>query len=464
MARFEDKVTMPEGKHSRASIARAKAERATAADEAKAATDDAKTGQTNRPLKVTSLARIRSGSFVSVQTGGSLGVIRQVGLKQTNAQYRKERRDLTRKVVASMVILALLTFLSLGIMGAQGHYYVGAHEYGFYDPGEVLRVLFYHAKNFVAEATHFIAPDSNQWLTDNVAGYWSIPERAAVLAVTIICGMLLSISGMLYQSVFRNPIAGPGLLGVSTGTGFGVMVLVLVYGSAAPLMIGQRYLLCYGFGIIILVFVLLIAKKMSGPAKSLDVVSMLLIGSIVSQLFGLVISYVTLFVMDESAYQTYFTISEMLVVDTSPLSWACLGIATIATIIPVYLLRHHLNALPFDEAEVKLWGLNYSRLRSVALVCGAIMVLAAQIHTGAVGLVTLIIPFLTRRWFGCSFAHQLAGNFCIGTVFLLLCRDVADLIPFVGDGIAIGNVVSIVALPIFLLVVALQQRRMEDEL
>ena len=229
-------------------------------------------------------------------------------------------------------------------------------------------------------------------------------------------------------------------------------------------MVGERYALCYGFGTLILVFVLAVGRKMSGPVRSLDVVSMLLIGSIVSQLFGLVTSYVTLFVMEEADYNTFYTISEMLVVDTSPLTWICLGIACVATVVPVFLLRHHLGAVVFDEDEVRLWGLSYRRLRAVALVCGAIMILAATIHTGGVGLVSLIIPFLSRRWFGCGFARQFAGNVCIGTIFLLICRDIADLIPFVGDGIAIGNVVGIVALPVFLLVIALQQRRMEDEI
>lgn len=416
------------------------------------------------PAKVSSIARIRSGSFVSVMTNGSIGVKRSVSLKETNALYREEKHSLTIRVVGCIVALCVLVYVSLGIMGAQGHYYVGGHEYGFYNPVEVTRALLYHVKNFIADATHIVSPDSNQWLSDNVPGYWAIPERAGVIGITLICGMLLSISGMLYQSVFRNPIAGPSLLGVSSGTSFGIMVLVVIYGSVAPSMVGQRYLLCYGFGALILIMVMAISKKMAEPTHSIDVVSMMLIGSIVSQLFSLIVSYVTLFVMDESDYQTYFTISEMLVVDTSPLSWACLGIAAIASIVPVFLLRHHLNALPFDEDEVRLFGLNYNRLRNIALVCGAVMVLAAQIHTGMVGLLSLVIPFLSRRWFGCSFSNQLAGNFCIGTIFLLICRDLADLIPFVGDGIAIGNVVGVVALPIFLLVVAFQQRRMEDEI
>ena len=417
-----------------------------------------------RPLESTPLARIRNGSFVSVRANVAHGVTRRIGLGETNALYRRERQSMTRRVVVFMLALVVIGFISLGIMGGQGQYYAHSHAYAFYGPVEVFQAVFFHAKNMVAEATHLVAPDSNQWLTDNIAGYWAIPERAKVLAVTLICGVLLSVSGMLYQSVFRNPIAGPGLLGVTTGTSFGVMVLVAIYGSMAPVMLTERYALCYGCGALILVFVMLIGRKMSGPVRSLDVVSMLLIGSIVSQLFGLVISYVTLFVFDETTYNLYFTISQMLVVDTSPLTWACLGIACAASIVPVFLLRHHMGAVAFDEEEVRLWGLNYKRLRFIALICGAIMILAASIHIGGVGLVSLVIPFLSRRWFGCQFSHQLAGNFCIGAIFILLCRDLADLVPFVGDGLAIGNVVSLVALPVFLLVIALQQRRMEDQI
>lgn len=411
-----------------------------------------------RPVPLSSIARIRNGSFVISGSGSGPSIGRRVTLRESNAAYRRERRAHARRVAACLVALVVLAFLSLGIMGAQGHYYVGGGEYTVFTPAEVFNALCYHAYNAIAAATHLFDMKSDQWLTDNVAGYWAIPERAGVIGVTLVCAVLLSVSGMLYQNVFRNPIAGPGLLGVSTGTSLGVMVLVLVFGAEASVRVGERYALCYSFGAAILVFVLLVGKRVSERGKSLDVVSLMLIGSIVSQLLGFVVTYVTLFVMDETTYAIYFSVSQMLVVDTSALSWACLGIASVASIVPVLMLRTRMNALSFDESDVRLLGLSYGRLRAVALVCGAIMILAAQIHTGMVGLVSLIVPFLSRRWFGCEFSHQLAGCACISTIFLLLCRDAADLIPFVGDGLALGNMVGILALPVFLFVVAKQER------
>lgn len=411
-----------------------------------------------RPVPLSSIARIRNGSFVTagVVSGPSVG--RCVTLRESNAAYRHERRAHARRVAACMAVLAVVVFLSLGIMGAQGHYYVGGGEYKVFTPLEVVNALSYHAYNAIGAATHSFEPKSDQWLTDNVAGYWAIPERAGVIGVTLVCAVLLSVSGMLYQTVFKNPIAGPGLLGVSTGTSLGVMVLVLMFGSEATVRTGERYALCYAFGAAILAFVLFAGWKISRNKRSIDVVSLMLIGSIVSQLLGSIVTYVTLFGMNESTYAVYYTVSQMLVVDTSALSWICLGVACAVSIVPVFLLRTRMNALSFDESEVRLLGLDYGRLRAVALVCGAIMILAAQIHTGMVGLVSLIVPFLSRRWFGCEFSHQLAGNVCVSTVFLVLCRDLADLIPFVGDGLAIGNMVGILALPLFLFVVARQER------
>ena len=206
---------------------------------------------------------------------------------------------------------------------------------------------------------------------------------------------------------------------------------------------------------------MLAGRRLSGKGKPFDIVTMLLIGSILSQLLGFIVSYVTLFLMDEETYQIYFTISQMLVVDTSLISWMALGIATAVSFIPVIMLRYKFTALALDEADVRTLGLNITVLRGIALICGAIMILAAQIHVGMVSLVALVVPFLSRSWFGCEFNKQLIGNVCIGTVLLLVARDITDLIPFIGDGLAIGSVMSIVALPLFVMVMAKHMRGWE---
>lgn len=406
--------------------------------------------------------------------GGSMS------LASTDMLAAEERRELRRKAVLSAVILVVLIVPSLGIFGASTDGASGV--YVVYSPFQVLQVLFDHVYNAVGEVTHLFSPKSTQiydapvWrprYEDGVTPLFNNGEyvgwgvyngvivKAGIIGITLICAVLLSVSGMLYQNVFKNPIAGPGMLGVSSGVTLGMMILVYLYGAEAMGMLVPRYAMCYGFGAAILVFVILAGRKLSGKGKPFDIVTMLLVGSILSQLVGFVVTYVTLFVMEPDVYQDYITLSQMLVVDTSGISWSVLLVATVVSLAPVIYLRFRFNALAFDEQEVRMLGINFTMLRAVALICGAIMILAAQIHIGAVAMVSLIVPFLSRSWFGCEFRKQLVGNVCISTILLLVCRDIVDLIPFVGDGIGIGSAVSVVALPVFLLIMTRHMRGWE---
>jgi iron complex transport system permease protein len=151
----------------------------------------------------------------------------------------------------------------------------------------------------------------------------------------------------------------------------------------------------------------------------------------------------------------------MLTVDISPTSWISLFTATLVSVVPIFYLRFKLNGLSMDGEEARLLGLTQGRLRIIALICGAIMILAAQVHIGAVAIMSLIVPFMARVWFGCEFSKQFVGVMCISPVLLLICRDIADLIPFVADGLAIGSVVSVVALPLLVIVISKQFRGWE---
>lgn len=397
-------------------------------------------------------------ALVRISRGSEAGGI---GMAESNALLAVERFEFATRVFACIVAIVVIAFLSLGIMGAAGDLYPYSVRYEVYTPVQVGSVLFEQLHNAIANLTHQFSPHSNEWIRANVPGYWAVPRRASVIGITLVCAELLAVSGMLYQNVFRNPIAGPGMLGVTSGVSLGMMVLVALFHAAAPSMLYERYAMCYGFGAVILAFVIVAGKRLSGKGRPYDIVTMLLIGSIFSQLIGFVVSYVTLFVMEEEDYLVFYTLSQMLTVSTSLISWVTLGIAALVSFVPIWMNRYKLNALAFDDQEARLLGVNSTRLRALALVCGAIMILAATIHVGAVSLVSLVVPFISRSLFGCEFNKQLVGNLCISPILLLICRDITDLIPFIGEGLAIGSVVSIVALPLFVVLMARHARGWE---
>ncbi|MBQ9003285.1 MAG: iron chelate uptake ABC transporter family permease subunit [Eggerthellaceae bacterium] len=403
------------------------------------------------------IARLANGSpLPATAVNSGAGIKRRLTMAETNRTLKADRARTRAMVIASVAALAVLSYLSLGIMGAMGQNYAFSGAYYFYSPVEVARALYEHAYNALAQVTHAWPQHSSEWIAQNVNGYWAVGHRAGVVGITLLCGILLSISGMLYQNVFRNPLAGPGMLGASSGVTLGIMILVMLYETAAPQMLTERYLYCYGLGAIILVLVILAGKKMSGKGKPFDIVSMLLIGSIFGQLAGFVQQYVILFLYgdDETIQNVFIELTQMLTVDTSALSFVVLLVAFAISFIPVYLMRYRMNALAFSEEEVRLFGINFTRIRALALVSGAIMMIAAQIHTGTVGMVSMIVPFMSRSWFGAEFSKQLTGNICIGTLLLLACRDITDCIPFVGDGLGIGMIVQLVAMPLFVIIMA----------
>lgn len=407
------------------------------------------------------IARMRNGSRVYPVTSAGSAVRRHLGTAATNRQRRADARAQRRRVAVCAAACALLFFVALCPLGAAGQYYANASAYSMLSPLDVVQCVYLHACQLVAYSTHAFDPHTGAWLSEHAPYYWAFEKRFLVVAATCVCAVLLSLSGMLFQNVFRNPIAGPSMLGVSSGVSIGLMVLVFVYGSQAEAMLQERYALCYACGLGVLLLVLLIGWLMTRKGGSLNLMNMLLAGMILSQLLGFAVSYVTLFLMEPSDYLTYFKLSQMLVVSTEPFSWLCLALASAAAIVPVYLLRFELNLLSFGELEARSLGAKLGVLRAVALVCGTVMVLTALIHTGAVGLVSLIVPFMARGIFGCEFRQQLVGNMCLGVVFLLLCRCIVDFVPFVGDGIGLGSIVGIVALPVFLVLMARQTRGWE---
>ena len=384
---------------------------------------------------------------------------RAIGYGESERQHARDSRSLRLKVVTSIVVLVVLGYASLGVMGAAGGTdYIYCTAYQLYTPAEVARVLYLHVYNFLGGTLHLWSAHPTSWLIENAPGYWAVPGRAGVIGITLLCACLLSVAGMLYQNVFKNPIATPGMLGASSGVSLGMVLLVYLYGTAASGMTTLRYALCYACGAAVLVIVVAGGRLMSGRGRALDVVGMMLVGAAVSRALRMAVQFVTEYLMDEETYELYYSLSEMLSVDTSGIAWLCLAVACVVSFTPVLVVRFKLNALAFDEQEVRQFGIDLTRLRLLALVCGAIMMLAAQIHAGMITLVSLVVPFLARSWFGCEARQQLAGCLCIGPILLLVCRDIVDLIPFVGEGLAIGTAVSVLALPLFIVIMGRHMR------
>ncbi len=291
------------------------------------------------------------------------------------------------------------------------------------------------------------------YYTDCISAIW-------IAIKYIICGAMLAVSGMLFQNTFRNPIAAPSMLGISNGMNFALLILVLQFGYAAVQHVGLYYIYSAIGGIAVLILVILGGNWISGKGR-FNTVNMILMGTVISQLLGVILTYAQGFLLSEDDWEAYYLLQNATGGVEGIYTYVTLFVGAIVAILPIFLFRFRFNLISFSDDESRLLGVNPNRMRVIALGCGSIMLLVAQLVVGQVAMMSLIIPFIVRSVFGSEFRKQLGGNLLIGALVMVVCGDVGTLIMFDNVSVGVGAVVQIVAIPMFIWILAIQQRSWE---
>lgn len=374
-----------------------------------------------------------------------------------NPQSRVEDKKTFRKKVIGLVCALVVLFLA--------SLCISASTYEVYAPGQVVDALAMWFKTTFETVVMGQAYTTEQ-IMDICPQYYQVTVRVVITFMALITGIIVTLAGMIYQGVFRNPVAAPTMLGVAGGLNMGLLIFVYEFGAAAYNAIVAHYAFAYLGAILVLIVVLALSRLING-SRNFSVVDMLLVGSIVSQVLAQIVLFVTYYVYTDNQFIVYTQLNEVLTVDTSSFAVTLLLVVFAVTFIPVYLMRFRMNVLSFSEEESRGLGIRGNRFRYIALVLATLMVIAAMAHSGMVGMVALVAPFVSRAFFGAEFSKQTVGNILVGGVMVVACRAVADLLSIVlyTHGFAfnfpIGVVASLVCLPVFVWIIALQQRTWE---
>ena len=328
----------------------------------------------------------------------------------------------------------------------------------FVSPVEVVQCYALWFQQLLTSFTSPIDVLTPQELTALQPNYYQVVNQFGVTFITALAGVLLALAGTLYQNVFRNPIASPSMLGVSSGVELGLVVLVAVFGTGAAGMVETRYLFCYVAVVVVLALVFVLSELMTKRGQPVSITNILLVAMLVSALCSVVSTYISAYFFDLDQWFVYSGLVEVVAVNTTSTSVLFIVVSALIGIVPVLLLRFRMNMLSFGDADMRLLGVSPGKLRAVALACGTVMMLAAQIAVGTVALVSLVVPNISRVWYGAEFRRQFVGNCLLGACLLVVCRIVTQLIPFVGGGFPIGVIVSFVVLPAFVWIVAASQK------
>lgn len=374
----------------------------------------------------------------------------EMSLEDASRMLKEEKAELKGKIGLCAAVFVVLFLVSLCIEPTLGG--------GFMSP---LRALDGVAAHFEVLFSSIVGQSSDlnyAQILEQHPGYYMVETRFANAIVVSLAGVLLAVAGSLYQTVFKNPIAAPTMLGVSNGVSLGILIFVLVFQQAALNMEGVRYAFSYAGAAIVLLLVLGLTKLICGKVRAFSVFELLLVGSIFSQVCGGITQAITDTVMTDELWEVYQQISEYSAAYLGTVGVIVLIVVAVVTLVPVFAARYAINTISYSDLEAKLIGLDTNKIKVACLVCGTVMVTAAQISVGTVSMIALVVPFISRSLFGVEFKHQLWGDILIGAVLLLLCRDLVLLFPFFNMELTLGSVVSFVTLPVYVWIIASKQR------
>jgi iron complex transport system permease protein len=271
-----------------------------------------------------------------------------------------------------------------------------------------------------------------------------LPRVAAALLV----GAALAAAGAAYQTLFRNPLVSPDILGVSAGAGLGA-----VLGIFLSLPVAMIQLFAFAGGLAAVGFVGIVAGAIRNAEPTLVLV---LTGVVIGALAGALTSLLKVLAdpYDQLPAITFWLLGSLASVtdaDVRPvLPAVALGLA------PLVLMRWRIDVLGLGDEEARALGVEARRLRVLVILAATLMTAGVTALAGVVGWVGLVIPHLARMLTGPSFGRLLPVAALLGAGYLLAVDTLARTIA--ATEVPLGVLTAIVGAPFFVWLLARGRR------
>lgn len=319
-----------------------------------------------------------------------------------------------------------------------------------------------HAKSYMAAVKLLFYKITNSpsyyeqkdWIIQNIYTYTGAMARLKTTFVICLSGMAISLSGAVYQTIFKNPLATPSHLGVSSAISLGYLFLVLEYSAAATSVFLEKYIYCFGISFLILIFVVIIGKL--GRAS---IVELLIVGAAVSGLVGVFVRW-KLYYMDNDVLLVYQNVmmGNYMVQGLDYKNLIAFFCVFILGVLPFWLMKASFNLVSFGNDDIKSLGANPGLMRYGGLFFGTLLMVIACMYCGSIGGMALIIPHFTRYFTGADFKKLSLCSMAIGAIVLMICSILSSSIYLLHVRIPLNFIVNILWGPVFVIVL-IQQRR-----
>jgi iron complex transport system permease protein len=277
--------------------------------------------------------------------------------------------------------------------------------------------------------------------------YIIINFRLPKAITAILVGIGLSISGLLMQTMFRNPLAGPYVLGLSSGSSLGVAFVILGAGFL-PVALSEILLSNYGIvvasclgSLLVLLLVITVSQRLR------DTATILIVGLMFGSFTSAIVSVLTYFSTAEQLQKfTFWSLGSI-----GNLAWSSIVMLTVSVSIGLLMSLYSiksLDALLLGENYAKSMGLNIRKSRFIIMIATSILAGSITAFAGPIAFVGLAVPHLAKLLFQTS-NHKILfwSTILIGAIIMLLC-DMISQMPGFDFTLPINAITSIVGAPV----------------
>ena len=268
--------------------------------------------------------------------------------------------------------------------------------------------------------------------------------RLPRIGAALLVGAALAAAGAAYQSLFRNPLVSPDILGVSAGAGLGAVLGIFL---SLPVLGIQALAFAGGLATVGLVYLGAAAVRGREP-----VLVLVLAGVVVGALAGSMISLLKVLAdpYDQLPAITFWLLGSL--AGTTPADLAGALPAVLLGLAPLLLLRWRIDVLALGDEEARALGVEAGRLRRIVVEAATLVTAAVVAISGQIGWVGLIVPHMARILVGPGFARLLPTAMLMGAGYLLLVDTAARSLGTVET--PLGILTALVGAPFFLWLLA----------
>lgn len=274
-------------------------------------------------------------------------------------------------------------------------------------------------------------------------------SRVPQALTALVAGAGLSISGLLMQTVFRNPLAGPSVLGISSGASMGVAFVILLSGSLGGVALSKLgvageialSVAAIAGSLSIMALIVYVSQKVKGN------VTLLIIGVMIGYVANAIIGVLKYFSVEEDirAYVIWGLGSFSRVSGDQMMLFVCLMVI----LIPLsFLLIKTLNLMLLGDGYARNLGLNIKRSRLLVITASGVLVAIVTAYCGPIVFLGLAVPHLCRAIFHTS-DHRILMPACLfaGASLALICNLIARMPGFEG-ALPVNSVTALVGAPV----------------